>query len=209
MTTKRGAANIARFNQQRTDAKLPLVVQELALCKKRKLEFRSEGLLASYLADRIPIDRTTLVRNPTYRLLILDYLKLQPGAIALLSDKTLDPTVLQAKLIQARLDLSNSEQKRKQAEAQLHRRRIESPIESEYSDTAFSDIAMLLVEVLTRLEGTMTVNFSNRCVEELAAKPSMRLVSGPVRSRKFVSWLERNRDMSPVKELLDSMGKMK
>jgi hypothetical protein len=202
MGSKRGAANLERFNAERSAHLVPLLTHELQLCKKRKLEFKSVGLLAAYLSDRLKIHRTTLLRSLKYRTTLLEYLSSQPGAITRVPDTTVDPVVLQAKLASARLEASNLRQETKRLNAQLARREyLPGASGGAASDVDFANVAMLLVNVLARVGDSIIVDYNHRTIVDLAAKPSDRVLAGPERAGPFIAWLEQNQVLPPVRLL--------
>lgn len=202
MGGKRGAANLERFNSKRSAQLAHLLSHELQLCRKRKLEFKSVGLLAAYLSDRLRVHRTTLLRNLQYRTSLLEYLSSQPGVVARAPDTTLDPAVLQAKLGAARLEASNLRQETKRLNAQLARREdLSNTSGGEASDVDFANVAMLLVNVLARVGDSIIVDYNHRTIVDLAAKPSDRVLAGPERAGGFIAWLEQNQVLPPVRLL--------
>ncbi len=201
MRSTRGAANLARFNAARSAHLIPLLTHELQLCKKRKLEFKSVGLLAAYLSDRLKVHRTTFLRNLKYRVMLMELLSSQRGAVTRVPDTSLDPVILQAKLVSARLEASNLRQELARFKAQLARHE-ESPAAGYGRDAVdFANLAMLVVNVLTAVEETIVVDFENRTVVDLAARPSERIIAGPERAAALVSWLEQNQAVPAVLRL--------
>lgn len=207
MGSERGAANLERFNAARSAHLVPLLTHELQLCKKRKLEFKTVGLLAAYLSDRLKVHRTTFLRNLKYRVILMEYLSSLPGAVTRVPDTTLDPVILQAKLASARLEASNLRQEIRQVNAQLAR--YEYPLSTRgvgKSEVDFANLAMLIVNVMGRVEDTIVVDYDNRTIVDLAARPSERVIAGPERAGHFISWLEQNRAVPAVLLLKKQKG---
>ena len=199
MGVERGAANIRRFNAERSAHLMPLLTHELLLCKKRKIEFKSIGLLAAYLSDRLKVLRTTFLRNLSYRTVLLEHLSLQPGAVSRASDATLDPVVLQAKLASARLEASNLRQELREANARLSR--LDNSVSSHGAskqELDFANLAMLVVNLVTRLDDLISIDFADRTIVDLSAKPSERVIAGPDRAAAFISWVEQNQAVPMV-----------
>jgi len=207
---KRGAENLERFNAERSARVVPLLAHELRLCRKRRLEFRSVGLLAGYLSDRLKIHRTTLLRNLEYRASLLGYLSTQPGVVGRTSDATTEPAMLQAKLAAARLEASNLRQENKRLNAQMgSHSRVLGPDENDRSSVDFGNVAMLLVNVLLRVGDSIVIDYSQRSILDLAAKPSERTIAGPERAAPFIDWLEQNQVLPAVRLLKGQAGGVK
>ena len=204
MGRERGAANLALYNEKRSEHLLPLMTHELQLCRKRKLEFSTPGLLAAYLSDRLKVHRTTLLRNPKYHGLILSHLAGQPGVVSRTPDSTSDPAILQAKLAVAKLDASNARGALSSAKAQLQRLEgtgFSGQISGD-SQVGFADMAMVLVNLLHRFPDFIQLDRDRRELIDLSAKPSSRLIAGKERMSAFVTWLELNQALPLVGKLV-------
>lgn len=202
MGADRGAANLAKFNAERSANVLPLLKDELKLCRKRKLQFKSVGLLASHLNDRTNIHRTTFLRNPQYKALLLEHLAGQPGAVTSTPDSTADPAILQAKLAASRLEASGLREDLRKLEAQLARL-TRSPVSADASREGvdLANMSMVIVAVLSRLPDLLSVDFSKRELLDLSARPSERVVAGPERMGGFCAWVEQNQALPQLKQL--------
>lgn len=200
MASERGAANIREFNREREQRNRALVELELQTCKKRKLQFRSVGLLAAFLSDRTSIHRTTLSRNAKYKRLLALYMQSQPGAAAIVSDETDDPYVLKAKLASTQADVGSLRQEVKRLAAQLSRAEAvtQPACGASKDDVAFANLCVVLCLVLARAE-TFAVDAKSRSLVDLAARPSERLVAGSDRAAAFVTWMEQNASFPFVK----------
>lgn len=204
MGAERGAANIARYNEERSAHILTSLAHELQLCKKRKLEFRTVGLLAAYMGEKLNTHRTTLLRNPKYKCLLLDHLAGQPGVVARTPDSTTDPAVLQAKLVAAKIEASNARQLLAHTKAQLERLQSSGTMSTTGNDSqvAFADLAMVMVSLLHRFPDFIQLNKQRREIIDLSAKPSDRLVAGKERLSAFITWLEVNQALPLVHALV-------
>jgi len=203
MSSNRGAANILRFNEERSAKVLPLLEHELKSCRKRKLEFKTVGLLATYLQDQTKIHRTTLIRNPTYRSLLLAFMAGQPGAVSRAPDTTEDPALLQAKLAAAKLDASTLREQLRALKAQVkHSSTPAAGAAPSESDVAFTDLAMVMAAVLSRLQDFLYLDFNKREMLDLSARPSERLIAGPGRIARFCVWVEQNHMLPQLQQLM-------
>lgn len=199
MASERGAANIRKFNVEREQKNLPLVEHELQLCTKRKLQFKSLGLLAAYLSDRTGIHRTTLTRNAKYKVLLAVYMRSQPGAVSIVDDGTDDPYVLKAKLASTQAEGGSLRQEVKRLTAQLSRAEVVTHASGAgKGDVEFANLCVLLCLVLVRAE-TFAVDSKSRTLVDLAARPSERLVGGTDRAAAFIAWMEQNASLPFVK----------
>ena len=151
MGTDRGAANLAIFNQRRSDLLIPMIKDELAKCRKRHLKFISIGLLAAHISDHVKVHRTTLLRNNEYFSLLNRYLSSTPGTIENIPDSTIDLHVLQAKLATARLEISNLRSDIKKYES-FKKNMIKMDSTNTNSKTAvdFSNLAMTFANQIGR-----------------------------------------------------------
>ena len=200
MASERGAANIRKFNGEREQKNLALVEHELQLCRKRKLQFKSAGLLAAYLSDRTDIHRTTLTRNAKYRALIAVYMRSQPGAVQAVEDKTEDPWILKAKLAATQSEVGLLRQEVRRLTAQLPHETSVPPLSVglDKSGVDFANLCVLLCCVLTRAE-TFAVDVQKKTLTDLAARPSDSLIGGPERVSAFIKWMQQNAELPFVK----------
>lgn len=201
MASERGADNIRKYNAARERQTLLLVEHELQLCRKRKIQFRSVGVLAGYLSDRTRVHRTTLVRNPKYRMMLALHVSSQAGAASLVGDGTDNLHVLRVKLASAQVEVGNLRQQVKRLAAQQARlTTIPAGAHPAPDAVEFANLCVLLCLVLTRAE-VFAVDTETRSVLDLAARPSDRVIGGPERARAFVSWMERNAELPFVKDV--------
>lgn len=201
MASERGAVNIRKYNAEREEKNLALVEHELQLCKKRKLQFKSPGLLAAYLSDRTDIHRTTLTRNAKYKVLLAMYMRSQPGAAAFVEDETDDPYVLKAKLASVQAEVGTLRQEVRRLSAQLARAAtVPTTASASRDDVEFANLCVLLSLVLIRAE-TFAIDSKARTLVDLAARPSERLVGGVDRAAAFVAWVEQNASLPFVKDI--------
>lgn len=207
MGRTRGADNLHRFNDEREKSYLLALKHELEKLRKRKIQFPTLGNLAGYVASAAGIHRTTLTRNPKYRTFLLAHLAAQKGGVDLVSDDDAPPEMLRAKLIASRLEISNLKQTVNRlkrlfgAERDVVGMSTAKGKNGEHNNgqdddhLKFVDTAMLLVLVLERVKDSITVNFSTKIIEDLAARPSERVIAGPKRAKVFIEWFEQNRDI--------------
>ncbi len=204
MGSKRGAENLAQFNAERSAHLVPALIDELRLCIKRKLEFKTVGLLAAYMSDRLRVHRTTLLRNAKYKGILLAHLAGQPGVVSRTPDSTSDPAILQAKLMAAKLAASNLREElalsRAQPERHVSGPRPRSTVDA--ADVAFADLAMVMVNVLHRFPDFVRLDRQRMELVDLSAKPSARVIAGKERLGPFVRWLEQNQALPMVQGLV-------
>ncbi|MDP2030560.1 MAG: hypothetical protein Q8K12_13055 [Thiobacillus sp.] len=201
MRSERGASNINKYNAEREQQYLFLIHEALKKCKKGKMQFKSLGNLAEHIDSVTDIDRTTLTRNPRYRLLLVEHLAGQKGAYGAVSDEDAAPERLRARLLATHLEISNLKAEVKRLTACV-KRAEELPAladssspniqESNKDYVAFVDTAMALAAVLNRLKATVTIDLKNKTIEDLAAKPSLRVIIGPDRTGPFIDWLREH-----------------
>jgi hypothetical protein len=202
MREPRPKTSLHKFNEERSRQTTILLQEQLRHCRKAGLEFRSIGKLAKYVSGRIKTHRTSLIRNPRYKVMLLDHIRNQPGVISKVSDDTDDVGVLRAKLAHSRVELLTLRRELDRVRAMS--KRLEDPsrapaISSEERD--FANLAMLLVEIVRRVASTIAVDFKSRTVLDLAARPSDSTIAGPERAGQWIAWLERNRFVPTIRSL--------
>lgn len=201
--TQRGAANIHKFNSERTQRNLPLIEEELKRCKRIKLGFNSIGKLAEYVGSRTGIHRTTLLRNNTYKVLLVNHLSSRRGATDGVTDEAASAEVLRMKLMGVRLELSNVREKCRRLEAYISKLGSAPVLENQANNASvgdyyveFVDTAMALAAVLERLRDTTLLNTVAMTIEDLAAPPSQRIIVGPKRVNAFIAWLQQQESVN-------------
>lgn len=204
MGTERGAANLARFNAERSANLVPTLVTELRLCAKRKLKFETVGLLAAYLSDRVKAHRTTLMRNAVYRDMLDAYWAGQSGVVSHSPDSVSDPAILQVKLAAAKLAASNVREELALCKAQLERHASipHTPNAGDAVDFRYADLAMVMVNLLHRFPDFVRLDRQQLELVDLSAKPSARVIAGKERIGSFVRWLELNQALPMIQALV-------
>jgi len=210
MGAPKGTDNFLAYREAKVDGNLRLIDDSLSKLKKRKLCFKGLQPLANEVSERAGIHRTTLLRNPAYKRLLLNYLASQPGASAKVSDDDATPELLKAKLYDARM------------EATILRSRISSLERALSAETSrpgnheqglqqvatdwhieFSNTVMLLKLLLERINGefeVIQVDFQKTEVLDLTAPMGRQLIVGGPRARAFVQ---------AYRTLLEQEGKLK
>lgn len=200
MSRRRVSPNIVKFNEGRSRHILPLIEDELRLMRRRKREFGSVGTLADEVGRAIGTHRTTLLRNPRYKALLLEYLAGLPGAALRVSDDTNDSAVLRVKLASTKAQLVNLRETVKQLTAILEHQ--ERPVEGVAARTAYADVAMVLVGILDRCSSFLTLDVERRQLIDLSARPSDRVVADAERLGEFCEWLHQQGRLPMVSRLL-------
>lgn len=203
----RGAANIKKFNDEREQQALAHIKSELAKCKKHKMVFKSLGALAEYLGAITNIHRTTFMRNPRYKSLLAEYAGIPEPQRSAVRDEDAPPEVLRARMLALKLENSNLQDKLKRLEAYIQRKGelpalsapseavLPAPDGSNSDYLAFVDTAMALTALLERLKDSMVINFERKSIEDLAARPSQRVVVGPERATAYLEWLQQQKHL--------------
>lgn len=191
----RGAENLRRFNAARETRILVLIKDALAMVLRKKLAFSSIGMLAKQVSLLTDVHRTTLFRNSTYRVLLMEAFRRQRGAVRVISSDTEDVSILRAKLMAADLEISNLREQLRKFMRTLPADHSElgpsssnegRPIDAAYRE--FVDTALALTAVLERLQDSVCLNVSDKTIEDLAAPPSRRIIVGLPRLGAFLKW---------------------
>jgi hypothetical protein len=200
MSRERGAKNILKFNSDRMERNTSLIEEELGRCKKSKLIFMSVGALATYLQNATSIHRTTLIRNRRHQVLLANYMALQAHLSPGMSEHDKAVLTLKAELLASSVEISNLRSHIQRLEAYFQRAgqaipeaKAQASRESQGDYQAFGDTAMVLIAILDRFKESVSVDFANRTILDMAAMPSQRVISGPNRTGAFFIWLVQNK----------------
>lgn len=202
----RGAVNIKKYNEKRTEEAYSKVEKELEKCKSFKMKFKSLGALAEYIGSITKVHRTTLMRNLRFRSLLVGFDGEQECKGADLPDEKAPPEVLRARILGLRLENSNLNDRLKRLEAYIQKRGdsapplspsevVHSPCDSNSYYVAFVDTAMALTALLERLKDTIVINFGKKTIEDLAARPSQRVVVVSERATSYLEWLQEQKHL--------------
>lgn len=203
----RGAANIKKFNEKRTEITFSKVEKEIERCKKYKMKFVSLANLVEYIGSVTKVHRTTLTRNLQYKRLLAEFAGLQGRQAADISDEDAPPEVLRARILALKLEISNVNDKLRRLEAYIQQRgessapsvpaeqMLSAPSDNNSNYLAFVDTAMALTALLERLKETIVINFMSKTIEDLAARPSQRVVVGSERATTYLEWLQRQKHL--------------
>jgi hypothetical protein len=149
------------------------------------------------MAERTKLYRTTLLRNPLYHSVLLEFLAGQAGGSTFVMSKDAPPELLRAKLIDSELELG-------QLREQLARARhvcetksndtkpVASRIIESAAHAAFSDTVWAMRELLERvnLDGVVFEVDMVRCeIRDLASAPGRHIVASGPRLRPFIEAL--------------------
>lgn len=205
--SQRGAANIKKFNDERERKWLAHIKRELEKCKKNKLVFKSMGALAEYLSAITKIHRTTLMRNPRYKILLAEYAGIPEPQRSAVRDEDAPREVLRARMLALRLENTNLQDKLKRLEAYLQRKGelsvlsksddklIERVVDDKKYYLDFIDTAMALTALIERLKDSIFLNFAHKSIEDRAARLSQRVVVGPERAAAYFDWLTQHKHL--------------
>lgn len=209
MGASRGTDNFSEYRLARVNGNLRLIEDTLGVLRKRKLRFEGLQLLATEVAERVGIHRTTLCRNSGYKRLLLNHLATQPGASGLVGDDEATPELLKVKLFDARLEaktlrsrLAKLEQKLSEPAAELDEANNGVPSEKKNSHVDFSNTVMLLKLVLERINAdfeVIQVDFEKEAILDLAAPAGRQVISGGQRTKAF---------LQAYRTLLEQEGKL-
>ena len=192
MGVRKGTDNFAAFRELKSKSSQRLVVDTLERLRKRKLRYPSISTLVADIAEKTGIHRTTLMRNPEYKRLILTFLASQPGASASVSDDDASPELLRAKLFDTRLEAKNLRSRIAVLELQVQKLTITdaAPLPDEAgAQVAFANTVALLKLVLERINKdfeVMKVDFDKGEIRDLAASSGRQLVADGPRARSFI-----------------------
>lgn len=80
MGVPKGTDNFKAFRAAQQGTSVELLRAELEKARRRKMPYPDKATLVSDMAERTKIHRTTLIRNPLYHRMLLEFLAGQSGA---------------------------------------------------------------------------------------------------------------------------------
>lgn len=192
MGVPKGTDNFKAFRAAKQGSSVELLRAELEKARRRKMPYPDKATLVSDMAERTKIHRTTLVRNPIYHRLVLEFLAWQAGGSTFVSEKDAPPDMLRAKLIDARMEIGAlKEQLAAQNQA------ASAPVltsNGAEAHTAYVDTVWALRAVLDRINEdgeVFEVDPDKGEIRDLAAAPGRRVVASGPRLRPFLDALRR------------------
>lgn len=198
MGVPKGTDNFSGYRKTQVTSNLRLIEDALKVLRKRKLRFQELSLLASEVAERAGIHRTTLCRNPSYKRLLLTYLATQPGASALVTDDDATPALLKAKLYDVQLEAKNLRSQLFEMKQKLSApasapqlpdgKQAGQPGANDWQ-VGFSNTVMLLKLVLERINAdyeVIQVDYEKGELLDLAAPAGRQCIAGGQRAKAFL-----------------------
>ena len=197
MGVPKGKDNFKAFRATKQLSAQELLRTELEKARRRKMPYPDKATLVSDMAERTKLHRTTLIRNPVYHRLLLEFLATQAGGSTFVSDNDAPPELLRAKLIDAKMETGSLREKladigRTEAGKSSRANPEGLRLTESAAHAAFSDTVWALREVLDRmnLDGEVFEVDINRCeIRDLAAAPGRRVVVAGQRLRPFIEAL--------------------
>lgn len=197
MGVPKGIDNFNAYRAAKQEGALELLRVELDKARRRKMPYPSKATLVSDMAERTKIHRTTLIRNPLYHRMLLEFLGGQAGGSTFLLDKDASPEMLRAKLIDAqmeigRLQLALDTASQNDAIKSLRTNAVlPQPVES-VAHAAFVDTVWVMRAVLDRVNAdglVFEVDLEQGEMRDLAAAPGRQIVAAGPRLRPFIEAL--------------------
>lgn len=198
MGARKGTDNFKAFRAAKQESSVELLRVELEKARKRKMPYPDKATLVSDMAGRTKIHRTTLVRNPVYHRLILEFLAGQAGASTFVADKDAPPQLLQAKLIDAQMEIGALKERlaaqEKAAAKQISAGAGSSALSLSDAHTAFADTVWAMRAVIERINAdgeVLQVDLDKGVIRDLAAAPGRHVIVSGQRLRPFLDALRR------------------
>jgi hypothetical protein len=165
--------------------------------------FRSLTALTAHVAPLVNHSAENLRKNPFYATLLRSHLKQQRGAAALLSERSRDLAVIEAKLRSSLLTIAVLEADKRRLSELIERYLpglntqvsviAETPPvlhEDGAAIKAFESTAHALALVVARIDG-IEVDYERAEIRDAAARPGEQLIVGKNYAQAFVEWLKR------------------
>jgi hypothetical protein len=197
MGVPKGTDNFNAYRAARQEGALELLRTELEKARRRKMPYPSKATLVSDMAERTKIHRTTLIRNPLYHRMLLEFLGGQAGGSTFILDKDASPEMLRAKLIDAQMEIGRLKLALETAirndatNAMQTRVTLPQPVES-VAHAAFVDTVGALRALLdwVNADGLLfDVDLEKGEIRDLAAAPGRQIVVAGPRLRPFIEAL--------------------
>ncbi len=194
MGVPKGKDNFKAFRTTKQQSARDVLHTELEKARRRKMPYPDKATLVSDMAERTKLHRTTLVRNPVYHRLLLEFLATQAGGSTFVSDNDAPPELLRAKLIDAQMEIGSLRERiadagRVEAGKASGSNSEGLRLTESAAHAVFSDTVWALREVLDRinLDGEVFEVDMTRCeIRDLAAAPGRRVVVAGQRLRPFI-----------------------
>jgi hypothetical protein len=195
----KGTDNFKAFRAAQQGTSVELLRAELEKARRRKMPYPDKATLVSDMAERTKIHRTTLIRNPLYHRMLLEFLAGQSGASTFVADKDAPPELLRAKLVDAQMELGSLKEQLA-ARVREHAGNVVRPgaggpaLSESEAHVAYADTVWALRAVIDRVNmdgDVFEVDMDKAEIRDLAAAPGRRVVVSGPRLRPFLDALRR------------------
>ena len=199
MGVPKGTDNFKAYRKEKQEAAQELLRSELAKARRRKMHYPDKATLVSDVAERTRIHRTTLVRNPLYHRLILEFLAGQAGGPSIVAEKDASPELLRAKLIDAQMEIGRLRSELTNAKSAGAPWGLAVPsgaprLSESAAHAAFADTVWVLRALIERLNidgEVFEVDFDRYEIRDLAAAPGRGVVVSGRRVQPFIDAYRR------------------
>ena len=199
MGVPKGTDNFKAFRATQQETSVELLRAELEKARRRKMPYPDKATLVSDMAGRTKIHRTTLVRNPLYHRMLLEFLAGQAGGASFVADKDAPPELLRAKFIDAQMELGSLREQIASRDRATARKvallSADAPALSESeAHMAYADTVWAMRAVLDRVNvdgEVFELDLEKGEIRDLAAAPGRRIVVSGPRLRPYLDALRR------------------
>lgn len=198
MGVPKGTDNFKAFRATQQETSLELLRSELERARRRKMPYPDKATLVSDMALRTKIHRTTLVRNPLYHRMLLEFLAGQNGGSTFVADKDAPPELLRAKLIDAQMEIGALKSQMAAGERAAAKTVLAGPTSAALTESeahaAYADTVYALRAVLDRINvdgEVFEIDMDKGEIRDLAAAPGRRVVVSGHRLRPYLDALRR------------------
>ncbi|RKK03151.1 hypothetical protein EBE87_21545 [Pseudoroseomonas wenyumeiae] len=200
MPARKGTYNARAFHKEGREATLAVIDGVLGGIRPGTV-FRNVSNLAEYVAERCGTSAGNLRRNPAYRARLETHVASQKGAVGLVADSTQEMATLKAKLLSARLELSNARADKRRLELYIQQN-VKSGNEARLDGAAaktrnaasapdfyeaFVCTATALVRVLENAR-VFEVDVARGLIINRAERPGSLPVVGSNLTKAFIAW---------------------
>lgn len=194
MGAKKGTDHFTLYRKQNQEISVELLSTELGKARRRKMQYPDKATLVTDMSERTKIHRTTLIRNPAYHRLLLEFLGGQAGGSFIVSDNDATPELLRAKLIDAQLEIGNLKKALESTKKELNlTTKIAIGQSEKISDSvaysAFSDTVWVLRTVIERINSDgdiLEIDVNRLEIRDLAASPGRQVIISGQKVKSFV-----------------------
>lgn len=205
MGVKKGSDNFRGYRKERSNKTIRRIEFALEEARRHKLRFADEKKLASWVASRIEVHRTTIIRSPIYMAEIRAFFERQSGIGSLEVGNDSSSELMLAKIKQLELTNSRLSRENDRLKAFIEKQQLAltgdtgMSGEKERKDTidgerrlqgAIADMSRMFMLVVQRFDGMILINEEAKTIEDASRRRNSpgRVIAGVPCVEHFFDW---------------------